>query len=344
VKKYLRLTASVALLGLLAWMTDWPRLAEQLSRADWRLWALTVGIYLVAQVLSALRWRLLAQPLGLQGTLGRFTAIYFIGMYFNLFLPTSVGGDVLRAWYVDQGGGRKVEALLSVFVDRLNGFLVLLGIACVAAIFSPGVRVGLCGYEVPLAWLAWFLGASAVLGLAGVVLVSRLPLALNRLPLVGARMTGLARQLTTAIDLYLRHPRLLLATTLLSLGVQAANVILVWLTGVALGVPVPFAYYWVVVPLLSVASMLPSMNGLGVREGAMVLMLTPVGVSQTAALGLAYLGRITMTAASLAGLVCYVRGGFPPPGRGELAKEQGDAEPVGGDPGQGRAGQPAAAA
>src|SRR5262249_42387388 len=148
----------------------------------------------------------------------------------------------------------------------------------------------------------------------------------------------LGQQVTAAVDLYLRHPRLLLATTLLSLVVQGANVILVWLTGVALGVPVPFGYYWVLVPLLSVASMLPGMNGLGVGEGAMVLMLTPVGVSQTAALGLAYLGRITMTAASLAGVVFYLWGGFPRPGAGELAKEQADAEPVGGDPDQGRTG------
>jgi uncharacterized protein (TIRG00374 family) len=210
VEKYLRLAASVGLLGLLAKLTDWPRLAEQFARVDWRLWALTVGIYLVAQVLSALRWQLLARPLGFPGTLGRFTAVYFIGMYFNLFLPTSVGGDVLRAWYVDQGSGRKVDALLSVFVDRLNGFLVLLGIACVAACFSPGVLVGLWGCQVSLAWVAWPLGAAAVLGLAGVVF--------------------------------------------------------------------------------------------------------------------------------------YLLGGFPRAGAGELAKEQADAEPVGGDPDQGRAGQPAAAA
>src|SRR5207245_470762 len=129
--------------------------------------------YLVAQVTSALRWQLLARPLGFPGTLGRFTAIYFIGTYFNLFLPTSVGGDVLRAWYVDRGSGRKVDALLSVFVDRLNGFLVLLGIAGVAAFFSPAVRVGLWGCEVPLAWVAWSLGAAAVAGLVGAVVLSR---------------------------------------------------------------------------------------------------------------------------------------------------------------------------
>src|SRR5262249_16706501 len=93
-------------------------------------WMGAVALYVGAQVVSALRWRWLAEPLGFRRPLAEFTAFYFIGMYFNLFLPTSVGGDVVRAWYLDGGSGRKLPAFLSVFVDRFSGLLVLLVLAC----------------------------------------------------------------------------------------------------------------------------------------------------------------------------------------------------------------------
>ena len=66
---------------------------------------LAVGLYLATQAVSALRWRLLAGVHGFGGSTARYVAYYFIGMFFNLVLPTSVGGDVVRAWYLDERSG-----------------------------------------------------------------------------------------------------------------------------------------------------------------------------------------------------------------------------------------------
>ena len=80
-------------------------------------------------------------------------------MFFNLVLPTSVGGDVVRAWYLDGGSGRKVPAFLSVFADRASGLLMLIAIACVAAVCSP--------LDLPprITWSVCGIAAAAVLGL-----------------------------------------------------------------------------------------------------------------------------------------------------------------------------------
>src|SRR5207237_734616 len=79
---------------------------------------------------------------------------------FNLLLPTSVGGDVVRAWYLDGHSGRRLAAFVAVFLDRLSGLLVLIAMACVA--------VTVCPLELPawIAWSVWGTACAAVLGLA----------------------------------------------------------------------------------------------------------------------------------------------------------------------------------
>src|SRR5581483_5086668 len=104
-----------------AWRVDWRQVGEVFAALRIELWLAAVAVYLGTQLASAARWRLLARPLGLRHSLREFAGFYCIGMYFNLILPTSVGGDVVRAWYLDRRTGRRLTAFLSVFIDRLSG-------------------------------------------------------------------------------------------------------------------------------------------------------------------------------------------------------------------------------
>src|SRR5262249_15334701 len=137
VHRFARLLVSVTLLSWLAWRTDWGQVAQLFRHLRLEWWLAAVGLYLITQGVSAIRWQLLAAPLGFWQPLRRSTAFYFIGRYFNLVLPTSVGGDVVRAWYLDGGSRRRLLAFLSVFVDRLSGLLVLLALACTALLWCP---------------------------------------------------------------------------------------------------------------------------------------------------------------------------------------------------------------
>src|SRR6266481_2701197 len=149
-------------LGLALWLvlrTDGQQLRE--ATRHWRVefWLASVGLYVVLQIISGLRWQLLTKPLGFQKSVFECVRYYFIAMFFNLFLPTSVGGDVVRAWYLDGGSGRKASAFVTVLVDRLSGLMVLLALACVAVAFCP--------LSLP-AWITWGVcgtGAGAVAGL-----------------------------------------------------------------------------------------------------------------------------------------------------------------------------------
>jgi uncharacterized membrane protein YbhN (UPF0104 family) len=318
----LRLTVSVGLLAVLAWRTDWDRIRQAVAGMRFEYWLAAVAVYVFAQVVSALRWQMLARPMGFHESLGRFTSYYFIGMYFNLLLPTSVGGDVIRAWCLDGKTGRRLAAFSSVLIDRFSGLLILVALANVA--------VAACPLELPLPVVAsvYGLGGGAVIG---IVLLPWL-----------ARWTSRfyhARRLAEGVRFYFANRRLLFATAGLSVVVQVAGVFLVWLLGQAIGVSVPALYYAIFVPMVSLLTLLPvSLNGMGIREWSTVLFLGALGVDEGPGLCLAVLWFFVLTTAGLLGGVVYFFGSFPRP------EVQPDHELIGSDPHQGRAGQPQAAA
>jgi uncharacterized membrane protein YbhN (UPF0104 family) len=321
VSKKLRLVVSAALLAWLGWRLNWLQVVEAFRQLRMEFWLAAVGIYAVAQIASAFRWRLLARPLGFRQPLGPFAAFYLIGMFFNLFLPTSVGGDVVRAWYLDGGNGRRLLAFLSVFVDRLSGLMVLLSLACVGVLVCPVVLPRW------IPWSVWVTAGCGFAGLAAAVLCGR-----------WTDRQGRIGRFFEAAQLYLCQPGVLVEATTLSLVVQAANVVLVWFVGLAISAPVPASFYWIAVPMVTLLTLLPvSLNGIGVREGGMILFLSPLGVNAATALTLSFLWFTVFTAVSATGAIVYLFGSFPRP-------QERAHGPFGRDSDQGRAGQLKAAA
>ena len=85
--------ASILLLTFLAWKTNWHQVAESFVNLRLGLWLLGVALYFATQLVSSIRWMLLARPLGFGQPWRQMVGFYFIGMFFNLVLPTSVGGE-----------------------------------------------------------------------------------------------------------------------------------------------------------------------------------------------------------------------------------------------------------
>lgn len=335
-----RLLGSVALAGLVAWRLDWEQLGGAFARLDLRLWAAAVLVYALAQLVSSLRWRLLSAPLGIVASYPRHVALYFIGMFFNLVLPTSVGGDVVRAWYLAREGRaagdppRRAAAFLSVVAERGSGLAMLVVMACVAGLLVPTPLPG---------WMSGLLLALGAGFLGGLASLPLLPW-MARLPLVGRRLApllGLART-------YLGRPGLLAVAALLSVVVQLAGVAQIWLIGVGLGLDVPMTYWAVVVPLVTLLTLAPvSVNGMGLRELGLVVLLAPLGVPAAPAVTLSLMQFAVTAVASLAGAGFYLAGSFPRFSTAQAAgqrEEETDADALAGGADQGRDRQSAAAA
>jgi uncharacterized protein (TIRG00374 family) len=307
---WLKLAVTIGLYLLVFWWSDLGATLAQLRTAHLGYVMLGVLLYGGGQALSAWRWWLLLAPVGLAVAYARLVGFYFIGMFFNLFLPTIVGGDAVKALLLTRETGAPARATISVFMERNLGLGALLLIATVAAWQTPDVALGGRSLlTVTVALSAGFVAINAVLlSPHAYRLVDRL---VTRGPL--ARLRGRAASLYDAIRPYRSAWRTVAATFGLSLAFQGIVIAVVFLNALALDQVFPLSAVAVFVPLISLAGMLPvSVNGLGVREALYLLLFGRIGASPEVAVSLALLYLAVIFVASLPGGLVYALQRTPP--------------------------------
>jgi len=280
-------------------------------------------LYISGQILSAYKWRLLAKTLGFRRTFKRFLSYYFIGMFFNLFFLGSIGGDVGKAYLLAGRRDSRMRAGYSILAERFTGGMALVTIAIIALIASPSIDL------IPL-WLKfihwmgldWGISSSSIeaitmwlnIGLIGAcvavwILVLTFPLVLPFFPWLAQ---WAAKIKLGDFDVYWSHPGRMTLVLLISFCFQILNIIVFALIGMALNLDVPFGYYFVIVPLVDLVSILPiSISGIGVREGSYVGLLYLAGVETSQGLAFGLLGFLVVVAASLFGGIIYVSNNYP---------------------------------
>jgi len=300
-----KVAVTVALYAILfAYKLDLHKFLDSLRAANLAWVALGIIVYAGGQWLSAWRWWLLLRPVELQVRYLRMVAFYFIGMFFNFFLPTIVGGDAVKAILLSRETGAPARSTMSVFMERNVGLLALLTIATAAAGFAPTVEVkGISLLHLALLLFAGFIAANLVLADRRAYHLIDYLVALTPL----GRLRSRASSLYDAVVPYRarRWRGVVAAAIVQSFLFQAIVILVVFLNAKALALDVPVAALAVFVPLISLAGMLPSMNGLGIRDVLYVLLLGRIGVPADVAFALAFLYFVVTFAASLPGGVVY---------------------------------------
>jgi uncharacterized membrane protein YbhN (UPF0104 family) len=252
--------------------------------------------------------------------LGRVFTIICIGQFFNAFLLGATGGDVMRVLYIlREAPGAKIQAGLSVLVDRFLGLSVLALLALAAAGTEWSWLMG----HGDLRRVAWALVAIPVLAVAGVAAIAVLPL-----PEICARLgvpENLAAALASAhlaVKQYLRAPGVTALAAGLTVVVQLCNLGAGYCTARALGLTLPFASMAVILSMVFFVIAVPvSASGHGVRESAFILMFSLFGVDAATALGysVCYLGLTLAWSIACAPAYLVFRG--KPAQAAELAPE-----------------------
>jgi hypothetical protein len=275
---------SVALLLWVLRQVRWDELLSRLSRAkhEWILAAFLVNS--VANVLGAWRWRILLKAVGRTVPLPYLFGSYMVGLFFNNFLPSNVGGDVVRAAGAKRkGGGSYTEHLTVVLVERMIGLLATLFLGGFAAILGHAAWLGrkaslAMGAAFAVSAIGLFLALDARVRHAVQGLLPRVP---------GAFVRRTAGKMLSAFELFSRSPGALAANFALSVCFQLLLVVHFWLIQFAFGEGEPFLTFLVTVPLVFTAMMVPlGINGLGVREWAFMQLLGRAGFAPASALAL----------------------------------------------------------
>src|SRR5690606_22407742 len=259
-----------------------------------------LGILIALVFVSAYKWRLLLSIHGVEYSTLRLSRYYFVALFFNNFLPTSIGGDGYRIYKTINNGRSKASAIIAVVMERVTGFGTLLtrgaGAAVLLAADAAG-RLTLLG-----------VGAASAC-------IAALPLAWRMRTLVPRRwraaVPASVRRLKATVvehmDDYIRQP------------LRSSGVIVI---SIVFHVGLAFAYFVLirygadqkismlqmmsVLALTTFVAVLPiSFNGLGVYEGTFIYLLAQYGVPPDVSVVPMILNRGLLIVLSLIGAGVY---------------------------------------
>lgn len=292
----------VSLVGVLVIVLtqDMDEVIQLLGGMDWLLFLVGLLLFVSSVPVRAYRWGSLVWALNVRARWWRLVGLYFVGSFFNLFLPTGFGGDAVKMFELSRDEHKAAAAISSVLVDRFLGLFVLFALALLALLggrelVAPQIRV-----------LIVVVFAVSLIGV--VLLLQRTWIEAWGRRLGVDRLLGrikILRELYESLHVY--GPAALLKATAASLVFNLILILGYYSLGLAVGIHLPLWYYLLFVPIISVLLLVPSVGGLGIREGATVFLFSQVesvGRSQALALALAY--DITMLAIGLIGAIIYI--------------------------------------
>ena len=302
----LRASVSLVLVGVLVWIfrKDIPGIAAVLKSVNLYYFLAALLFQISAVVVVSERLRIILGVQRLKLSLGESVYLNFIGNFFNNFLPTSIGGDLVKAYYATKKSARKLESFSAVFFDRFFGFLSIgllafLGLLLMnGRIKDPQVFWGCLVFSVVvLVTFILFLNKTMTKAIFS-----------GLLHLPAFQKDSKLHKLYNALNAYKEHKFVVTKVILISLVAQVLSVVLLYCLVRGISRDISFLSLLLVMPLVSVASMIPSINGLGVREGAFVIFLGEfIGKESAAAVSILFLGVVLIT--SFIGGVLYLFSG-----------------------------------
>ncbi|MFM1847581.1 MAG: hypothetical protein RL417_1055 [Pseudomonadota bacterium] len=293
-----RIIAAV-LVGALIFSVNIHELLGALSRLTVPLAVYLLYISGVLIYLSALKWKLFLESFGRSVSLVRLNALYYIGYFVNLLLPSHLGGDAVRSWYLGKSIGQH-EAFAATILERLLGLVAMLGLGLVSMWFVPAAS-----WEVRGAIVAMAIGLAVAIG----VILSRRCLELaQRLPRM-ERLVGHLHKVQGVLRAAASNRPVLLKALGLSLVFHSLTVVNTVAAAAAVGwYGVPYGELFVVLPIILLIGSLPiTPSGLGLQEGAFLYFLTGLGATPAEALGVGVILRLKSYLLALVGGIVWWR-------------------------------------
>ncbi len=321
---FLLLRITVVIAGIIwgaIWVSTkvgWDSLASVFGRMNLWVFAAVLVVLTLGHIIVGFRWWLLLRTQSIFIDLLSAIKLYFVGWFYNNFMPSSVGGDLIRAWYVTKHTDRKFEAALSVFVDRAIGLLTTFVIAAFFyLLFLRGQNLetgqefhffaAFVKYKTILVWTS-----------SGILVVLLLLLLHKRTRIIMQKgwsrfytqALKMLKKLRDAVVIYGKNPLSILAVFAITVLMQIMIISAFWFLGRSLGIDVSIKYYYVFFTLTWVLGAIPiSIGGAVVVEFTLAyLFINFAGVAPEAAGALALCQRAVWVLTSLPGAAIHLTG------------------------------------
>ncbi len=253
-------TVSAGLILFLLYRIDLEQFIINLRNFPWWGFPLISVAFSATVLVGAVRWTIFLEPFGKIGYF-KLVALYFVGYFFNNFLPSGVGGDVVRGYVAGKQLGDMTAAYSSVVAERVAGILATVFLSLIALPFVP--------FKAEVVYAAVGLNISLW---AGTLLFLLLPSEKIVRKLFGWLPAGIGEKLFEFVEMlrrYRKYPATLAKGFVASALYQGSIILVVYLTGKIAGASLTLPMYFAIVPLVWVISLIPiSFNAIGVREGS----------------------------------------------------------------------------
>lgn len=298
--RVIKLIISILALLYLFSFLDIGLLKELILKTDKTLFILSVLLAFFRVVIGGMRWNALLKIKKYNFSIFKLTKYYFIGMFFGFFLPTAIGGDVARGFYLFNQGVRKKEVASSIIVERFFGMLSLVVISMLATSFcdkiihNNQIKIMIIGLSIVFFLVFYFLFHLKSIYLS------------NLVPRSIIEKIKPVKNLLEDIRTY-NYSNTLWLCLIISIIFQILGIISIYLVALALGSSEEFIYFLIFVPIVWLTSMIPvTLNGLGVREGAFVILFAGIGMPKEMCMAISTLFLFQLMLLSLLGLFLFL--------------------------------------
>ncbi len=295
-KHLLTLAKLIVSLALIAWVLngiDTAEVTAKLSQAQWTWLALAMAFFVIALMLGTARWQLVLRGLGVPLGIGTTLRLFLVGMFFNQTLPSSIGGDATRVFYLWRAGTDAQTALNSVLLDRILGLSILV---IVITLVTPTLLANL---DSPLAAKGFVLVLAGSWTAIVMLFLFNNPYTrrVQHLRLIDFAVT-LSRD---AVDLC-RQRAIIAPAVLISVAIHGATIAIAWCLDRALGGAGGILVYVIAVtPTILLISIPVSIAGWGVREQIMVVLLGAFAIGAAQAVSVSILFGILLLVGGIPG-------------------------------------------
>ena len=317
-KKHLSLILRFAIAGLACWFVFKDFDVATLVRLRILTLLLAVGLFAGGVCLIGIRWWVFLRAQAIRIPVLLAIKLTFVGQFFTNFMPSTVGGDIARAWYITRYTHKKMQAVIGVAADRMIGLIstAILAICTYFGFLHEGINFSQIikkengGFfeNITISLPHVLLAAIILLGF-GFILSCFFDFK-DLFQKIGRNLAHVFGQFTEVLRVYVHHPWILFFGLGLTLFLQSIVIFSLWLIGQDLGMSAGIQYYFIFFPMMWVISSLPlSIAGLGILEGGLVLLFVQfTGAGEDAAKALALCQRLTWILASLPGMVIHLTG------------------------------------
>jgi uncharacterized protein (TIRG00374 family) len=302
-KVLIRVGITLGLLAFLAYQMDLGKLLAILVSASPWLVLLGTLIHLLSVLLSVVRWRTILVNFDIHIDYSPLAKITFIGFFFNLFLPSGIGGDFFRAYYLSKRKDRGMSTTLTTtLLERSAGLCALLVIGTLSASFEDLRVEGVRLLYVFLVLVTLYLLGNLMLFHTWIHRQISSFLKKRNLEQIEAKM----ELVYSGLNALRGNKRSILVAFVLSLLIQFFTVVMVWVAALAIDIDAPFRVFLIFVPLINLSIMVPlTINGIGLRESLFYLLFSQIGLPVETAVSLSLVTFLLYLLTAIPGLIIY---------------------------------------